>query len=122
MAQAQASGRPVIYLNSSHIDKEPIARDILAHDGVCSGLVCVLSSVEPCWSFDIHRNREKKKLELQLCRRKCLFLYHYQIHPVFGFLHARIQTWFPFPHSDLPQRSRMAGATDASRRSRLPAA
>ena len=27
---------------------------------------------------------------------KCLFLYHYQIHPVFGFLNARIQTWFPF--------------------------
>jgi hypothetical protein len=23
-------------------------------------------------------------------------LYHYQIHPVFGFMHARIQTWFPF--------------------------
>jgi len=22
-------------------------------------------------------------------------LYHYQIHPVFGFMHARIQTWFP---------------------------
>jgi hypothetical protein len=27
---------------------------------------------------------------------KCLFLYHYQIHPILGFLHARIQTWFPF--------------------------
>jgi len=29
--------------------------------------------------------------------RKCLFLYHYSIHPQFGFMHARIQTWFPFP-------------------------
>jgi hypothetical protein len=96
LAQAKASGRPVKYLNSSQIDKETIARDILAHDGVRSGLVCVLSCVEPCWSFAIHRNREKKKLELQLCPRKCLFLYHYQIHPVFGFLNARIQTWFPF--------------------------
>ena len=28
--------------------------------------------------------------------RKCLHLYHYFIHPVFGFMHARIQTWFPF--------------------------
>ena len=28
--------------------------------------------------------------------RKCLHLYHYQVHPVFGFMHARIQTWFPF--------------------------
>jgi hypothetical protein len=37
-----------------------------------------------------------KKLELKLCPGKCLFLYHYQIHPAFGFLNARIQTWFPF--------------------------
>src|SRR5438445_11190318 len=37
-----------------------------------------------------------KKLELKLRPGKCLFLYHYQVHPVFGFLNARIQTWFPF--------------------------
>lgn len=60
-------------------------------------MVCVLSCVEPCWSFEIHRNREKKKLELEPRYRKCLFLYHYWMHPVFGFLNARIQTWFPFP-------------------------
>jgi hypothetical protein len=53
--------------------------------------------VEPCGSFEIHRNREKKKLELEPRYRKCLFLYHYWMHPVFGFLNARIQTWFPFP-------------------------
>ena len=28
--------------------------------------------------------------------RKCQHLYHYQIHPVFGFMHARLQTWLPF--------------------------
>jgi hypothetical protein len=27
--------------------------------------------------------------------REYLHLYHYQ-HPLFGFMHARIQTWFPF--------------------------
>jgi len=96
LAQAKASARPVKYLNSSQTDKETIARDILAHDGVRSGLVCVLSCVEPCWTFQIHRNRESKRLELQLRPGKCLFLYHYQIHPIFGFLNARIQTWFPF--------------------------
>ena len=37
-----------------------------------------------------------KKLELKLCPGKCLFFYHYQSHPIFGFLNARIQTWFPF--------------------------
>ena len=48
------------------------------------------------WKFEIHRNRMTKKLELKLGPGKCLFLYHYQIRPVFGFLNARIQTWFPF--------------------------
>jgi len=96
LTEAKASGRPVQYLNSSQIDKEAIARSILARDGVRSGLVCVLSCLEPCSKFEIHRNRLRKKLELQLRPGKCLFLYHYQVHPVFGFLNARIQTWFPF--------------------------
>ena len=61
LAEATACGRPVKYLHSSQIDKETIARNILAQYGVRSGLVCVLSCVEPCWSFDIQRNREKKK-------------------------------------------------------------
>jgi hypothetical protein len=96
LAEAKACRRPVKYLNSSQIDKETIARDILTQDGLRSGLVCVLSCIEPCWKFEIHHNRMTKKLELKLCPGKCLFLYHYQIHPVFGFLNARIQTWFPF--------------------------
>src|ERR1700724_3440640 len=96
LAAAKASRRPVKYLNSSQLNKETIARDILAQDGVRAGLVCVLSCLEPCWKFEIHRNRMTKKLELKLRPGKCLFLYHYQIHPVFGFLNARIQTWFPF--------------------------
>ena len=96
LAEAKAYGRPVKYLNSSQTDKETIARDILAQDGVRGGPVCVLSCLEPCWKFEIHRSRQTRKLELQLRSGKCLFLYHYQIHPVFGFLNARIQTWFPF--------------------------
>ncbi len=122
VAEAKAYGRPVKYLNSSQTYKETIARNILAQDGVRGGLVCVLSCLEPCWKFEIHRSRQTKKLELQLRSGKCLFLYHYQIHTVFGFLNARIQTWFPFSIQILPQRTGMAGATDACRRSGLPAA
>jgi hypothetical protein len=96
LAEAKACRRPVKYLNSSQFDKETIARDILTQDGVRAGLVCVLRCLEPCWKFEIHGNRMTKKLELRLAPGKCLFLYHYQIHPVFGFLNARIQTWFPF--------------------------
>jgi hypothetical protein len=56
----------------------------------------VLTCVEPCRTFEIYRNPETKHLQLQPRMRKCLFLYHYTVHPVFGFLNARIQTWFPF--------------------------
>jgi hypothetical protein len=97
LAEAEALGRPVQYLPSPQASKEEIARGIAARDGIRAGLVCVLSCVEPCWSFEIHRNPATKHLELVPRRRQCLFLYHYWIHPRFGFMHARIQTWFPFP-------------------------
>jgi len=96
LAEANAAGRPVRYLASAEVSKEDIARRIAADDGITHGPVCVLTSVEPCRTFEIYRNRDTKHLELQPRVRKCLFLYHYAVHPVFGFLNARIQTWFPF--------------------------
>ena len=96
LSKAQALGRPTQYLASSQVSKEEIAREVMARDGIGEGLVCVLTSVEPCWSFEIHRNRETQKLELESRQRKCLFLYQYWMHPKFGFMNARIQTWFPF--------------------------
>ncbi len=96
LAEAVEAGRPVRYLASSQVSKEDIARRIAADDRISQGLVCVLTCVEPCRSFEIYRNRDTKHLQLQPRLRKCLFLYHYSVHPVFGFLNARIQTWFPF--------------------------
>lgn len=96
-SEAHDLGRPIQYLTSSKVSKEKIAREIAAKDGIGEGLICVLRCVEPCWSFEIQKNQEAKKLELKLRQRKCQFVYQYRIHPRFGFMHARIQTWFPFP-------------------------
>ena len=96
LAPMKALGRPVRYLSSAQVSKEEIARRIAAEEGIRQGPVCVLTSVEPCHSFDIYRNREAKRLELVSRYRKCLHIYHYWVHPVFGFMNARIQTWFPF--------------------------
>src|SRR3989475_11650044 len=96
LAEVVAAGRPVRYLASSTVSEWKIARRIAAEDGITNGPVCVLTCVEPCRSFQIYRNRDTQHLELQPRDRKCLFLYHYAVHPVFGFLNARIQTWFPF--------------------------
>jgi len=95
-AKAEAAGRPVRYLASAAESKEELARGIAAREGIQQGLVCALSCVEPCQTFEVYRNRETRRLELLSRTRKCLFLYHYWMHPEFGFLNARIQTWFPF--------------------------
>lgn len=97
IAEAERTGRAVRYLNSSEIDKNKLARQIAEEDSIEQGLVCVLSCLEPCRTFEIYRNAQCQKLELRLSSGKCLFLYHYWIDPVFGLMNARIQTWFPFP-------------------------
>lgn len=94
-ALARQIGRPIQYLPSS-TRKEPIAREIARTDGIKQGLICILTAVEPCLSYEIVRDRASKRLQLVPRHRKCLHLYHYQMHPVLGFMHARIQTWFPF--------------------------
>lgn len=96
LATANKLGREIRYLPSSQTSKEDVAREIARRDGITDGLICVLSCVEPCSSFEIFRNRDTYRLEIRPRLRKCLHLYHYYRHPTFGFMHARLQTWFPF--------------------------
>ena len=95
-AKAEAQGRPLKYLASAAESKEAVARAIAAREKIREGLICVLSCVEPCRTFEVYRQAEQHRLELVARTRKCLFLYHYWMHPEFGFMNARIQTWFPF--------------------------
>lgn len=95
-AAAEKAGRPVRYLASAQTRKDHYARNIALEEDVQEGLICVLSCVEPCKSYEIYRNRTEKRLQLVPRMRKCKFLYHYWIDRQFGFMSARIQTWFPF--------------------------
>jgi len=52
LAKARSLGRSVKYLTSGQINKEEIAWGIAAKEGIRNGLVCVLSCLEACWSFD----------------------------------------------------------------------
>jgi hypothetical protein len=96
LAAALASHRPVIYVRSPKSSKEEIARSVAEQDNIRDGLICVLTCVEPCMSFSVVPNGKTKQLDLKLEQRQCLHLYHYWMHPVLGFMHGRIQTWFPF--------------------------
>lgn len=93
MEQAQ---RPIRYLNSGKQSKEEIARDIARADGITSGPICALTAVEPCFSWRVAGNRQTQRLQLVRTQRQCLFVYHYWMDDMFGFMSARLQTWFPF--------------------------
>jgi hypothetical protein len=96
LAAVLAANRPVNYLNSGKDDKLQIALRIAAQDNIVEGPICALTAVELCRSYAIKRNPKTQRPELAIAPRKCLFLYHYLVHPVFGFMSVRLQTWFPF--------------------------
>ena len=93
---ADQANRPIQYLNSSNLRKETVAREIAERDNITEGLVCVLTCVEPCMTYQVGPNRAKKKLELRSHNGKCLHQYFYLIDPQLGWLNIRLQTWLPF--------------------------
>jgi hypothetical protein len=96
IAGTTTSGR-VHYLFSSTQSKEDYVRALPAPArSDPSGLIAVLSCVEPCRSYDLHHNSETKHLELRSTLRKCKHYYFYLNHPVFGPMHVRLQSWLPF--------------------------
>ena len=96
IAEAQAANRPIHYLESSRTSKEKLAQKVLIEQPIDQGLVCLLKTVETCRSFEYHRSQDKRERGLKLGTRKCLHIYKYFVHPTFGFMNARLQTWFPF--------------------------
>ena len=96
LSRANREKRPIQYVGSSSVSKEELARSIAAEQKVRQGLICVITSIEPCKTFDIYRNRSTRHLDLIQRERKCLHLYQYWMHPVWGLMHGRIQSWFPF--------------------------
>jgi hypothetical protein len=81
---------PVIFVRDPETDKSKMARQVASETRVTSGLVCAISALEPSPTFE-HRGTHIIRRT-----RPCHVLYQYQIHPEFGWMHARIQTWFPF--------------------------
>ena len=71
-------------------DKEEMARAFAAERGITEGDVCALSAMEMAPTF------QHCKTDMVVRSRPCLTIYHYRIDPEFGWMHSRIQTWFPF--------------------------
>lgn len=81
---------PVEYIRDPKADKDQIARAHAARLGIREGNVCALTSLELTPTF------QHEKTSMAVRYRPTLMIYHYQIDPEMGWMHARIQTWFPF--------------------------
>ena len=99
-AQAEAIARqhqrPLLYVESAQVSKEELAQEIRERDGISEGLVCVLTCVEPCQTYSLRKDAERKLLHLVKGLRKCLHVYFYFVDREFGPMHVRLQTWLPF--------------------------
>ena len=85
------------YLTGSEKESlEEMAKRIQAVNRITEGLICILSRTEPCNSFNVRGNKSTQKLELRYEYRKCLHYYFYFQDKEFGFMHVRLQSWFPF--------------------------
>ena len=95
-AVGKEQNRPLMYLPSSRTSKEEQAWEIQRRDKIKQGLIAVMSCVEPCRTWRMRGSFETKRLELRLEWGKCKHYYFYWMHEELGFLHLRLQTWFPF--------------------------
>lgn len=95
-AKVREAGRPVIHWRSSGTDKLGQARKIIVKEGLKEGPVVMFTSVESCYSFELEKDTKSGWLRWVPARRKGLFLYRYDLHPHFGLMHMRLQSWFPF--------------------------
>ena len=94
---AAKAGRPYLYLTSSRgPSKEERARALAAQDAVREGLIAVFGVVEACSSFRSRHDPKAGRAHFVRERRKCLHFYFYYLDPEFGFMHIRLQSWFPF--------------------------
>jgi len=94
--RAEELGIGTTYLRKGGIDKAALVREIAAREKRANGPICMLSAVEPCFSALVLKNGAERKLELEMCRRQCIWIYLYFDDPEVGFGHVRLQTWLPF--------------------------
>jgi hypothetical protein len=86
-------GRPCVYSNKPG-RKEEWAHRLAEKDGIREGLVGILRTTEGCQSFKVRQMPDGPKIIS--APRRGLHLYFYFIDPQLGWMHVRLQTWFPF--------------------------
>jgi hypothetical protein len=112
LEEAKRQQRPVQYLVSSKTDKKTLAEQIAVRDHIDKGLICVLSCVEPCLSFDVGPNPETKRIELKYRLRLVPFSLSLLDASDLRIHERSDSDLVSISSADLPKRAGMAGSTN----------
>ena len=94
---ADESGIEIEFVRSSKkFRKEARVKEILGKRGEQPGVVCILSAMEPCGSYQPWHNKKTHKTYLVPDDGKCLHYYVYLIDEDLGLCSLRVPTWCPF--------------------------
>ncbi|MBN2841941.1 MAG: hypothetical protein JXM68_02560 [Sedimentisphaerales bacterium] len=93
---ASKCGIETVYLRSSGVNKEQLAREIAQRCGIETGPICNFSVLETCNVPQVKGNKATRKLEIRILPSKCIHIYRYFNHADYGFGHVRLQTWAPY--------------------------
>jgi hypothetical protein len=93
---AKQNGISIEYLNNSSMEKEANAKKVFSKNPSKEGLVAVLSALEVSMSITVRSNGATKQLETRNELRNHLHYYLYYMDEEFGWMHVRLQSWYPF--------------------------
>jgi len=84
------------YINNSRVSKNQKAKEALSKHPTKQGLITIISTQEVAYSFSLLSNKLKNELEVKKQLRKHLHYYCYYMDAEFGWMFAKIQSWYPF--------------------------
>lgn len=93
---AREAGVAIEHIWRKGVRKESVAHERLEERGDEPGLVCVLSAMESCQSFQPWHDKKTRRTFLKSSRGKCLHYYFYFMDEQFGLCFVRVPTWSPF--------------------------
>lgn len=76
--------------------KEETAHHAQVQREITEGLIGVWSAVESCYSYKASYDEQAGFPQINSYATKCKHLYFYFDHADYGFMSARLQTWFPY--------------------------
>ena len=92
---AAANGIKIQFLRKRNARKEDLVKEALAKRGEHPGLICILSAMEPCSTYQPWHDKATGKTFLRPDDGKCLHYYFYFIDEELGLCYVRVPTWLP---------------------------